>query len=123
MNPFTCFAADIAAALGRLVAAGKLPEGLDFAKVTVEPPREASHGDMSTNAAMVLTRSAGIPPRQLAELIAGELCGHPEVTEVAVAGPGFLNWRLADRFWQERLRDILAAGTDACRPRPWRGVR
>ena len=111
MNSYTYFDAEIAAALDRLVAAGKLPQGLDFSRVTVEPPRDPSHGDMSTNAAMVLTRSAGIPPRQLAELLAGELRGHPEVTEVSVAGPGFLNWRLADSFWQARLRDILAAGT------------
>ena len=111
MNSFTYFDAEIAAALGRLVAAGKLAQGLDFSKVTVEPPRDATHGDMSTNAAMVLTRSAGIPPRQLAELLASELRGHPQITEVSVAGPGFLNWRLAESFWQARLRDILAAGT------------
>ncbi len=110
MNPFTYFDAEIAAALDRLVGTGKLSRGLDFSKVTVEPPRDASHGDMSTNAAMVLTRGAGIPPRQLAELLAGELRGHPHVIDVSVAGPGFLNWRLSGGFWQARLRDILAAG-------------
>ena len=111
MNVYAYFHAEIAAALGRLAMEGKLPLGLDPARLTVEPPRDPSHGDMSTNAAMVLTKQAGMAPRALAELLAGALNTHPEVTEVSVAGPGFLNWRLRDSFWQTRLRDILTAGT------------
>ncbi len=110
MNPYRYFHAEIAAALARLAAAGGVPAGLDAARVTVEPPRDPSHGDMSSNAAMVLTKAAGMPPRELAEKLAVELRGHPEVTEVSVAGPGFLNWSLRDAFWQARLRDVLAAG-------------
>ena len=110
MNVFSYFHAEIAGALGRLAAEGRLPAGLDLAKLVVEPPRDATHGDLSTNAAMVLTKQAGLPPRAVAELLAEALRAHPAVTEVTIAGPGFLNWRLADGFWQERLKDVLAAG-------------
>jgi len=110
MNVFSYFHAEIVAVLGKLAAEGKLPTALDLAKLVVEPPRDASHGDLSTNAAMVLTKQAGMPPRAIAELLAVALRAHPAVTEVQIAGPGFLNWRLADAFWQDRLKDILAAG-------------
>ena len=110
MNVFSYFHAEIACALGRLAADGRLPAGLDLAKLVVEPPRDAAHGDLSTNAAMVLTKQAGMPPRAVAELLAEALRAHPAVTEVTIAGPGFLNWRLADAFWQDRLKDVLAAG-------------
>src|SRR5579859_2603166 len=110
MNLFNAFRDDILAALGRLTVAGKIPSGLDMAKVTAEPPRDASHGDLATNAAMVLGKQAGMAPRALADLLAVELRGVAAVTEVEVAGPGFLNLRLADFYWTERLRDILRAG-------------
>ena len=110
MNVFSYFHAEIAGALGRLAADGRLPAGLDLAKLVVEPPRDVAHGDLSTNAAMVLTKQAGMPPRAVAELLAEALRAHPAVTEVTIAGPGFLNWRLSDGFWQERLKDVLAAG-------------
>jgi arginyl-tRNA synthetase len=110
MNVFSYFRAEIARILEDLTASGALPAGLDTSRVVVEPPREAAHGDLSSNAAMVLTKGAGMPPKALAELLAEKLRAHPEVTEASVAGPGFLNWRLADSFWQQRLADILAAG-------------
>src|SRR5579859_1705271 len=110
MNLFTAFRDDILAALGRLAEKGALPAGLDMAKVTAEPPRDASHGDVATNAAMVLGKQAGMAPRALADLLAAELRGLPAVTEVEVAGPGFLNLRLADFYWSDRLRDLLKAG-------------
>ncbi|GGF13667.1 arginine--tRNA ligase [Aliidongia dinghuensis] len=110
MNVFSYFHAEIAGALGRLAAEGKLPAGLDLAKLVVEPPRDAAHGDLSTNAAMVLTKQVGKPPRAIAELLVAALRAHPAVTEATIAGPGFLNWRLKDDFWQERLKDILAVG-------------
>jgi arginyl-tRNA synthetase len=88
-----------------------LPAGLDTSRVTVEPPRDPAHGDLSINAAMVLAKSAGLVPRALAEQLAARLRRHGEITAAEVAGPGFINLRLADRFWHERLADILRAST------------
>ena len=81
-------------ALDRLVAAGALPGGLDRKNVTVEPPRDAAHGDLATNAAMVLAKPAGANPRGLATALAAELERLDEVANVEVAGPGFINLRL-----------------------------
>ena len=111
MNLFKYFKDEINAALERLAAAGKLPQGLDTSKVTAEPPREESHGDVATNAAMVLAKAAGMKPRDIADALAEELRKHPAVTAVEVAGPGFINLRLADRFWYDRLAEVLVAGT------------
>src|SRR5579883_281287 len=111
MNLFAHFHDVVAAEVRALAAAGALPEGLDFSRIAVEPPRDPSHGDLSTNAAMVLAKPAGMKPRELAERLAERLRGHPEVTSVEVAGPGFLNLRLADAFWHGRLAEILRAGT------------
>lgn len=110
MNLFKYFKDEINGALERLVAAGKLPQGLDTSKVTAEPPREAAHGDVATNAAMVLAKAAEQKPRDLADALAEELRRHPSVTAVEVAGPGFINLRLADSFWYERLAEVLQAG-------------
>lgn len=110
MNPFKHFRDTILAALDGLAAEGRLPTRLDASKVTAEPPREAAHGDISTNAAMVLAKAAGIKPRDLAELLAERLRSVPHVTAVEVAGPGFINLRLDDAFWRERLRDVLRQG-------------
>ncbi|OIQ90151.1 arginine--tRNA ligase [mine drainage metagenome] len=111
MNLFKTFRAEILSALDRLVAAGALPAGLDTARVTAEPPREAAHGDISTNAAMVLAKAAGLKPRDLAERLAAELTGLASVQTVEVAGPGFLNLRLADSVWAGQLAGMLRAGT------------
>jgi arginyl-tRNA synthetase len=110
MNLFKTFREDIVAALTRLADAGRLPAGLDTAKVTAEPPRETSHGDISTNAAMVLSKPAGMKPREIAEMLAEELKTLPSVTSAEVAGPGFLNLRLADGFWYGQLTDVLRGG-------------
>jgi arginyl-tRNA synthetase len=112
MNVFAFFRERIVAELDALVATGALAAGLDFARVSVEPPREASHGDISTNAAMVLAKPAAMSPRALAGLLAPRLAALQDVTEVEVAGPGFINLKVADRFWQARIADILAAGAD-----------
>jgi arginyl-tRNA synthetase len=109
MDPFKHFAAEIDAALGRLAQAGKLPK-LDTSAVTVEPPRDPSHGDLATNAALVLTKLAGKKPREIADLLAEELRQNKDVTEVSVAGPGFVNLRLSDQFWRARLKDVLQEG-------------
>lgn len=106
MNLFKYFREEIIAALARL----DLPAGLDTGKVTAEPPREEAHGDVATNAAMVLSKAAGMKPRDLAEKLAEQLRAHPAVTAVEIAGPGFINLRLVDSFWAERLADVLRAG-------------
>ncbi|MEQ9528380.1 MAG: arginine--tRNA ligase [Parvibaculaceae bacterium] len=110
MNIFRYFEEKVQAALEALVAEGALPAGLDFTRVAVEPPRDPSHGDLSTNAAMVLAKPAGAKPRDLAELIAARLATEEAVTEVSVAGPGFINLRLDPSFWRSRVPDILRAG-------------
>src|SRR5207302_1796813 len=110
MNLFKYFKDEIEVEIERLAGAGKLPSGLELSRIAVEPPRDPAHGDISTNAAMVLAKPAGRPPREIAELVAGALRSHAEVTEASVAGPGFINLRLADRFWHARLTDVLRAG-------------
>ncbi|MBF0166682.1 MAG: arginine--tRNA ligase [Alphaproteobacteria bacterium] len=90
---------------------GLVPEGIDLSRVAVEPPRDASHGDMATNAAMVLSKQAGMAPKSIAEPLAERLRGHPDVVSVSVAGPGFINWRLSDSFWRAQLSLILKTGT------------
>src|SRR4051794_39214445 len=110
MNLFNEFAKDLRVILEDLAAGGDLPAGLDTSKVTVEPPREASHGDLSTNAALVLSKQAGRKPREIAELLAGRLRALPDVTSVEIAGPGFVNLRLSDDTWRQRVGDILVAG-------------
>ena len=112
MNLFTAFQNDIDAIIKDLIKAGDLPEGLEISKITVEPPRDASHGDISTNVAMVLAKPAGMKPRDIAELIAPKLGTLPGVTKVDIAGPGFINAGLSNDFWHARLADILKSGTD-----------
>jgi arginyl-tRNA synthetase len=111
MNLFKTLWGEIKVELESLVTAGKLPAGLDVNRFSVEPPRDPAHGDISTNAAMVLAKPAGKNPREIAELIATALRSHKSVTEATVAGPGFINLRLAESFWHERLSEILLAGT------------
>ncbi|WP_271299227.1 arginine--tRNA ligase [Sphingomonas sp. CV7422] len=122
MTLYTRFAAHVAAALDTLTAAGTLPEGIDRRNVTVEPPRDASHGDLATNAAMVLAKPAGLNPRALGEALAGELGKLPEVAEASVAGPGFINLRLTDAAWRDELATIRAAGDDYGRSTQGQGV-
>ncbi len=118
MTLYTRFAAHLDAALDTLVAAGDLPAGLDRANVTVEPPRDPSHGDLATNAAMVLAKPAGTNPRGLAEKIAAELGKLDEVQAVSVAGPGFINLALTDDTWRANCRRSATKGaTMAARPR------
>jgi arginyl-tRNA synthetase len=110
MNLFSHFRDEIVRVLTALAAEGRLPGALDLSKVAAEPPREAEHGDIATNAAMVLAKPAGLPPRKLAELIAERLRTVAGVTAVEIAGPGFINLRLSDEFWRARLKDVLRAG-------------
>lgn len=94
MNVFNHFLELVQAQLKAWVADGSLPEGLPIDRVTVEPPRDPSHGDLATNAAMVLAKGAGQKPRDLAERLAEALTENVDVTAAEVAGPGFLNLRL-----------------------------
>ena len=110
MNVFTHFQTVVRAVVSELASGKKIPSGQDVSRITCEPPREAGHGDIATNAAMALAKSAGMTPRTLAALIKARLKAFPEVMEVTVAGPGFINMRLADDFWRERLREILETG-------------
>jgi arginyl-tRNA synthetase len=109
---FVQFATHLNHALDALETAGALPGGLDRKAVTVEPPRDASHGDLATNAAMVLAKPAGTNPRALAEAIAGELRKVPGVTGVEIAGPGFLNLKLEASVWLAELQAIADQGDD-----------
>lgn len=112
MNFFKLFHSQISSIVETLSKNGKLPEGLDPSRLTCEPPRDASHGDVATNAAMVLCKQAKMKPRDLAEILAAEITKIDHVTSVEVAGPGFINIRLAQDFWNARLRDVLNAGTN-----------
>ncbi|HYI91522.1 MAG TPA: arginine--tRNA ligase [Beijerinckiaceae bacterium] len=110
MNIFALFERRVSDALSRLMEAGSLPQGLDVGRVVVEPPRDPSHGDLATNAAMVLAKEARTNPRALAELIAGDLGGDPRVDKVEIAGPGFINLTLKESVFHDVLRAILADG-------------
>ena len=110
MDPFRYIADAIGAALDALVAEGALPEGLDRAQVNVEPPREAAHGDIATNAALVLTKQARKPPREIAALLMDRLAKTPGVAKVEIAGPGFINLTLTDTFWRGALKAMLEQG-------------
>ncbi|MBQ0750409.1 MAG: arginine--tRNA ligase [Roseovarius sp.] len=111
MNLFTDMRDLVLETLAAMQAAGQLPEGLELASVTVEPPRDAAHGDMATNAAMVLAKPAGLKPREIAEGLAARLIEDARVESAEVAGPGFLNLRLAPAVWQRVARAALTEGT------------
>ncbi len=109
---YTVFAAKLDAALDALAAAGTLPAALSRANVSVEPPRDPSHGDLATNAAMVLAKPAGTHPRALAEAIVARLDADPAIASAAIAGPGFINFRLDAAAWREELGAIAVLGAE-----------
>lgn len=112
MNLFTELRNLVVAELGAMAASGALPEGLDLGAVTVEPPRDAAHGDMATNAAMVLAKPAGMKPRDIADALAARLATDPRIAAAEVAGPGFLNLRLQPGVWQGLVKAILDSGAN-----------
>ncbi len=112
MNVFTLFTAHVRAAIEALAAAGAFPRPPDLERVVVEPPRDAAHGDLATNAAMTLAKDAGLKPRDLAERLAAELGKLPQITKVEVAGPGFINMTLDPSVWRQALRAAIQAGPD-----------
>ncbi len=112
MNLFSDIRALVIDALGDMQRAGDLPAGLDLSAVTVEPPRDKGHGDMATNAAMVLAKPAGLAPRAIAEALAPRLAADARIDLAEVAGPGFLNLRIAAPVWDGLVRAVLWQGAD-----------
>ena len=112
MSLYAQYSALLDGVLDDLVAEGVLPAGLERKNVTVEPPRDPAHGDLATNAAMVLAKPAGTNPRSLAELIKPKLEALPPVTSAEIAGPGFINLRLTRDAWRDELRTILREGEE-----------
>ncbi len=112
MSLYAQYAALLDGVLDDLVSDGTLPQGIERRNVTVEPPRDAAHGDLAINAAMVLAKGAGTNPRALAEAIKAKLEALPTVTSVEIAGPGFINVRLTPDAWRDELRTIVREGED-----------
>ncbi|MFY0645815.1 arginine--tRNA ligase [Sulfitobacter geojensis] len=111
MNIFAEIRDLVTTTLDQMVSAGTLPKGLNFDPITAEPPRDPAHGDMATNAAMVLAKPAGMKPRDIAEMLASKLAEDPRITSAEIAGPGFLNLRLAPSNWQAIAKTVLSEGT------------
>ena len=112
MNLFADIRGLIVAELTAMAAEGVLPSGLDHGAVSVEPPRDDAHGDMATNAAMVLAKPAGMAPRAIADALAARLTHDPRIAAAEVAGPGFLNLRLSNAVWQGVIKAALTDGAD-----------
>jgi arginyl-tRNA synthetase len=110
MNVFSEFHARTTTVLQAMQTEGRLPADAALDRITMEPPRDASHGDLSTNAAMVLAKPAGLKPRDLAAEIVERLKGDADISEIDIAGPGFINIRLNDGFWRARAGEALKAG-------------
>ncbi len=106
-----------------MMAAGELPPNLDLSRVTAEPPRDAAHGDVTTNAAMVVAKAAGMAPKVLAESLARRLLKQADVLSADVAGPGFINLRLRETFWSKILSAILANGEHYGRSELGKGIK
>ena len=123
MTLYARFAAHLDSILDALEGEGALAPGVDRGAIAVEPPRDASHGDLATNAAMVLAKRAGANPRALADLIAPRLAALDPVESAEVAGPGFINIRLSPAIWRDELRAILDGGADYGRSASGAGVR
>jgi arginyl-tRNA synthetase len=112
MNIFALFTNHVCSAVETLVSRGAIPACLDVNRIVVEPPREVGHGDLATNAAMALAKDAGLAPRHLADLLAGELRKVAGVGRVEVAGPGFINLTLDRSVWWAALSAAIRAGQD-----------
>src|SRR5437870_3223375 len=109
---FAAVLARVHAVCAALASEGNWPAGIDFSRVVVEPPRDAAHGDMATNAAMVLAKEAKAKPRDLAERLAGRLRADDLIEAAEVAGPGFINLTLKSSAWAGALRTVLHEGNN-----------
>ena len=112
MNIFNKLEQDIVAIIEALSAKELVPAGIDTSRIVVELPRDETHGDLATNAAMVLAKPCGMKPRDLAELITAELLTLSDVAAAEIAGPGFINIQLQAGRWGEEITHILAEGTN-----------
>jgi arginyl-tRNA synthetase len=112
MNLFGYFQTVVKTELTGMAESGEFPPGLDLSKITAEPPRDASHGDVATNAAMVVAKPASLAPKVMAEKLAKRLATHEDVETATVAGPGFINLRLKESFWPKVLGAILESGSN-----------
>src|SRR6185503_11110537 len=112
MNVYALVHSRILAALKALQADGALAQGLDFTNVEVAPPRDATHGDLASNAALVLAKAAKMKPRDIADKLADKLEGDADIVKIEVAGPGFLNLSLRPAFWHGVIAAILKEGPD-----------
>ena len=110
MNIFADIRTSVIETLDAMVAEGALPTGLSWGNVAVEPPRDAAHGDMATNAAMVLAKPAGQPPRAIAEALVERLVTDARIETAEVAGPGFINLRLIPAVWHDVVAEAIDAG-------------
>ncbi|MGC6472028.1 MAG: arginine--tRNA ligase [Parvibaculales bacterium] len=111
MDIFAVFRKKVLDCLVALQSDGVLPDDLDFTRVHVEPPRESAHGDMSTNAAMVLAKPAGMKPQELAQLVIAGLEQDDAIKTCSIAGPGFINFNLKNDVWLNQIRTVLEQGT------------
>ena len=123
MNLFAEIRSLVTDTIDMLAVEGVLPVGLDLSQVAVEPPRDAAHGDMATNAAMVLAKPAGLQPRMIAEALAARLMLDPRIVGADVAGPGFLNLKLAPILWHRVVRAALVETADFGRSTMGAGAR
>jgi arginyl-tRNA synthetase len=110
MDVFAGFHGHVLAAVQQLKHDGVVPQGASIDGITLEPPKDFSHGDLATNAAMVLAKAAGQPPRALAERIVPLFASDPHIEHVEIAGPGFINLTLSSAFWPSVLRMVLEQG-------------
>ena len=112
MNIFKYLKLKLNKSIEDLSAEGALPVGMDMSRASVEPPRDSSHGDIATNAAMVLAGPAKMKPRDIAELLIARMRDWEEVSEADIAGPGFINLKIADDFWRDAIGELLKQGLD-----------
>src|SRR5690242_21440343 len=117
MNIFADFNDRIRNAIQTLDLKTLSGDPLELGRIVAEPPRDPAHGDIATNAAMVLGKAVGENPRALAAKIGEALAQDPDIAAAEVAGPGFVNLRLSPGFWQARLGEMLDAGQDYGRSR------
>src|SRR5262245_63446309 len=110
MDVFAGFHGRVLAAVQQLKHDGVVPHEASIEGITLEPPKDVSHGDLATNAAMVLAKPSGVAPRALAERILPLLASDPHIESVEIAGPGFINLTLAASFWPSVLRMVLEQG-------------
>ena len=108
MNVFEFVRGQIVAVVAGLIERGELRNVADLSRIVVEPPKDTSHGDMATNVALVLSKEAGISPRELADLLVPLIMKIVGVSHAAIAGPGFINLMLDDTLYHDVLKNILA---------------